>query len=127
MPTKQAPFRAEHVGSLLRPQKLLEARAKIEGDQYRTAKGSLAHDELREMEDAAIRDAVRLQEEAGLQSITDGEFRRRSWYQDFILSLSGTSIAFVDPEKTISAAVPFQDGKGVDKLPGHLPHVSGKL
>jgi 5-methyltetrahydropteroyltriglutamate--homocysteine methyltransferase len=127
MATKQAPFRAEHVGSLLRPQKLLEARAKIEGDQYRTAKGSLAHDELREMEDAAIRDAVRLQEEAGLQSITDGEFRRRSWYQDFILSLSGTSIAFVDPEKTISAAVPFQDGKGVDKLPGHLPHVSGKL
>jgi 5-methyltetrahydropteroyltriglutamate--homocysteine methyltransferase len=127
MPTKQAPFRAEHVGSLLRPQKLLEARAKLEGDPYRTAKGSLAHDELRGMEDAAIRDAVRLQEEAGLQSITDGEFRRRSWYQDFILSLSGTSIAFVDPEKTISAAVPFQDGKGIEKLPGHLPHVSGKL
>src|SRR5947199_1472111 len=97
-------FRAEHVGSLLRPEKLLKARIELEGDQYRAASGPLHYEQLREMEDAAIRDAVRLQEEVGLQSITDGEFRRRSWYQDFILSLSGTSIAFVDPEKTISAA-----------------------
>lgn len=121
------PFRAEHVGSLLRPQNLLKARADLEGDQYKTASGPLSYEELRQVEDAAIRDAVRLQEEVGLQVITDGEFRRRSWYQDFILSLSGTSIAFVDPDKTISAAIPFQDKKGVEKLPGHLPHVSGKL
>jgi methionine synthase II (cobalamin-independent) len=121
------PFRAEHVGSLLRPQKLLKARADLEGDQYRPASGSLNFEQLRQMEDDAIRDAVRLQEDVGLEVITDGEFRRRSWYQDFILSLSGTAIAFIDPEKTVSAAMPFQDKKAVDKLPAHLVQVTGKL
>jgi 5-methyltetrahydropteroyltriglutamate--homocysteine methyltransferase len=121
------PFRAEHVGSLLRPQKLLKARADLEGDQYRAASGSLSFEQLRQMEDDAIREAVRLQEDVGLEVITDGEFRRRSWYQDFILSLSGTAIAFIDPENTVSAAMPFQDKKAVDKLPAHLVQVTGKL
>ena len=70
------PFRAEHVGSLLRPEKLLKARAAIEGDQYRTVAKSTMYAELKSIEDEAIRDAVKLQEQAGLQSITDGEFRR---------------------------------------------------
>lgn len=121
------PFRAEHVGSLLRPAQLLKARAELEGDQYKTASGSLSFNELRGMEDKAIREAVQLQEDVGLSVVTDGEFRRRSWYQDFILSLSGTAIAFIDPEKTISAAMPFQDKNAVDKLPAHLVQVTGKL
>jgi 5-methyltetrahydropteroyltriglutamate--homocysteine methyltransferase len=123
----QPPFRAEHIGSLLRPEKLLRARAAIEGDQYRTVSGSTLYAELRGIEDAAIREAVRLQEDVGLQVITDGEFRRRSWYQDFVLALGGTSITFVDASKTISMAMPFEDASGVDKLPGHLVQVHGKL
>ena len=121
------PFRAEHVGSLLRPEKLLKARAALEGDQYRTVAKSTMYAELKGIEDEAIRDAVKLQEQAGLQSITDGEFRRRSWYQDFVLALGGTAITFVDASKTISAAMPFEDAGGVEKLPGHLVQVTGKL
>jgi 5-methyltetrahydropteroyltriglutamate--homocysteine methyltransferase len=121
------PFRAEHVGSLLRPEKLLKARSALEGDQYRTVNKSTMYAELKGIEDEAIRDAVKLQEQAGLQSITDGEFRRRSWYQDFVLALGGTSITFVDARKTISAAMPFEDAGGVEKLPGHLVQVTGKL
>ena len=121
------PFRAEHTGSLLRPEKLLNARAQIEGDQYKQATASLSFAQLTDMEDEAIRDAVRMQEELGLQVITDGEFRRRSWYQDFVMSLAGTRITFVDPEKTVSAALPFQDGATVDKLPGHLVEVHDTL
>jgi 5-methyltetrahydropteroyltriglutamate--homocysteine methyltransferase len=124
---KTPPFRAEHIGSLLRPKKLLDARAALEGDQYRKATHSVSYQELEGVESEAIREAVKLQEDVGLQGVTDGEFRRRSWYQDFVLSLGGTSITFVDPAKTISAAVPFQDQSGVDKLPGHLVQVDGRL
>jgi 5-methyltetrahydropteroyltriglutamate--homocysteine methyltransferase len=121
------PFRADHVGSLLRPEALLKARAKLEGDQYRTVSGSTLYAELKAIEDAAIRDAVAMQEAVGLSSITDGEFRRRSWYQDFVLALGGTSITFVDASRTISLAMPFQDEGGVEKLPGHLVQVTGRL
>ncbi|MGC9665338.1 5-methyltetrahydropteroyltriglutamate--homocysteine S-methyltransferase [Planosporangium sp. 12N6] len=76
------PFRADHVGSLLRPRHLREARADHD-------KGDLTTDELREIEDAAIRDLVRMQEEVGLRSATDGEFRRASWHMDFIYQLGG--------------------------------------
>jgi 5-methyltetrahydropteroyltriglutamate--homocysteine methyltransferase len=78
----EPPFRADHVGSLLRPPALLEARA-------RRAAGDISAAELREVEDAAIRDVVRMQESVGLQSATDGEFRRTSWHMDFIYSLGG--------------------------------------
>ncbi|SNR83833.1 5-methyltetrahydropteroyltriglutamate--homocysteine methyltransferase [Haloechinothrix alba] len=77
-----APFRADHVGSLLRPAELLEAREKYSA-------GSIGAEELRHAEDRAVRDVVRLQEEAGLQSATDGEFRRTSWHMDFIYRLEG--------------------------------------
>jgi 5-methyltetrahydropteroyltriglutamate--homocysteine methyltransferase len=76
------PYRADHVGSLLRPQALLRAREEF-------AEGRIAADELRRVEDEAIRDAVRMQEEVGLNSATDGEFRRASWHMDFIYQLDG--------------------------------------
>jgi 5-methyltetrahydropteroyltriglutamate--homocysteine methyltransferase len=78
------PFRADHVGSLLRPQNLLRARADH-------AEGSISRDELRAIEDDAIRDVVRMQEDIGLQTATDGEFRRTSWHMDFIYQLNGVS------------------------------------
>ena len=81
--TDGPPFRAEHVGSLLRPETLLKARAAAEGDQYRHAEGPLTYTQLKGIEDDAIRDVVRLQEDVGLSVVTDGEFRRRSWFQDF--------------------------------------------
>src|SRR5262249_50699959 len=127
MPTDLPPFRAEHVGSLLRPQALFKARAAAEGDQYRPVSGPLTYAGLSEIEDAAIREAVRLQEDVGLTVVTDGEFRRRSWFQDFLLALSGTRITFVDAAQTISAVLPFRDDKSAETLPGHIIEVHGKL
>jgi 5-methyltetrahydropteroyltriglutamate--homocysteine methyltransferase len=121
------PFRAEHIGSLLRPEKLLRARTAAEGDQYRNVTGPLSYSQLKEIEDEAVQEAVRLQESVGLQVVTDGEFRRRSWFQDFLLSLSGTAITWVDAEKTVSAALPFRTDTSVDKLPGHIVRVQQKL
>src|SRR3954468_14546617 len=76
------PVRADHVGSLLRPKELLDARG-------RHAAARLDVDGLREAEDAAIRDVVQLQRDAGLQTATDGELRRTSWHMDFIYQLDG--------------------------------------
>jgi 5-methyltetrahydropteroyltriglutamate--homocysteine methyltransferase len=121
------PFRAEHVGSLLRPKALLDARAGAEGNQYRTVSGPLTYGGLSEIEDAAIREAVRLQEDVGLPVVTDGEFRRRSWFQDFLLALAGTRITFVDAAHTVSAALPFRDDASAETLPGHIIEVHGKL
>jgi 5-methyltetrahydropteroyltriglutamate--homocysteine methyltransferase len=78
------PFRADHVGSLLRPQALLEARAKH-------ADGEIDDSALRDAEDAAIREVVAMQRDVGLRSATDGEFRRASWHMDFIYALDGVS------------------------------------
>jgi 5-methyltetrahydropteroyltriglutamate--homocysteine methyltransferase len=80
----EPPFRADHVGSLLRPPALLAAR-----EQF--AAGTLDADGLRAAEDAAIKDVVAMQEEIGLQSATDGEFRRTSWHMDFIYQLGGVT------------------------------------
>src|SRR6202167_6808188 len=76
------PFRADHVGSLLRPADLLAAR-----DDF--AAGRIDRERLTAVEDAAIQDAVRLQEDAGLQSATDGEFRREQWHSDFLYAIPG--------------------------------------
>ncbi len=76
------PFRADHVGSLLRPKRLLEAR-----DQF--ANSQISAPELRAIEDDAIREIVQMQRDVGLQSATDGEFRRASWHMDFIYQLGG--------------------------------------
>ncbi len=75
------PFRAEHVGSLLRPQQVLAAR-----DQFRA--GRISADERTAIEDEAIREIVRRQEDIGLEAVTDGEFRRESWHLDFLKQFS---------------------------------------
>jgi 5-methyltetrahydropteroyltriglutamate--homocysteine methyltransferase len=95
------PFRADHVGSLLRPKNLLQARADH-------ANASATLEELRGVEDEAIRDVVRMQEDLGLQTATDGEFRRTSWHMDFIYQLRG--IAMTD-----------------EKIEVHFRNASGEL
>src|SRR5436190_179536 len=80
------PFRADHVGSLLRPRRLLQAREDF-------AAGRISAADLRSVEDQAIPGAIRMQEQVGLQSATDGEFRRASWHMDFIYALGGVSKA----------------------------------
>jgi 5-methyltetrahydropteroyltriglutamate--homocysteine methyltransferase len=82
----EPPFRADHVGSLLRPARLMEARA-------RRAAGDITADDLRAVEDSAIRDVVAMQRDVGLQSATDGEFRRSAWHMDFIYQLGGVTQA----------------------------------
>ncbi|MGW3470542.1 5-methyltetrahydropteroyltriglutamate--homocysteine S-methyltransferase [Saccharopolyspora sp. NPDC000995] len=83
MSTRVAPpFRADHVGSLLRPQRLLDAR-----DEH--AAGRIDDAELRRIEDEAITEVVAMQEEIGLHGATDGEFRRGSWHMDFLSQLDG--------------------------------------
>ncbi|HKF78096.1 MAG TPA: 5-methyltetrahydropteroyltriglutamate--homocysteine S-methyltransferase [Candidatus Dormibacteraeota bacterium] len=79
------PFRADHVGSLLRPPELRRAR-----DDF--AAGRISAEQLRRWEDRAIREAVRMQEDVGLSSATDGEFRRGSWHVDFISRLDGVTL-----------------------------------
>jgi 5-methyltetrahydropteroyltriglutamate--homocysteine methyltransferase len=76
------PFRADHVGSLLRPDRLHQARA-----EYKA--GRIDLDALRAVEDDAVREVIALQRDAGLQTVTDGEQRRTSWHMDFIYSLGG--------------------------------------
>jgi len=76
------PFRADHVGSFLRPRRLLEARE-------RRQKGELSPEGLRAVEDDAIREIVKFQEDVGLQGITDGEFRRTYFHIDFLEQLGG--------------------------------------
>ncbi len=96
------PFRADHVGSFLRPPELLAARRDA-------AEGRLDADGLRTFEDRAIHDVVALQEGLGFQSATDGEFRRTSWHMDFIYQLGGIQrsdeqleVAFKNAEGTTS-------------------------
>jgi 5-methyltetrahydropteroyltriglutamate--homocysteine methyltransferase len=79
------PFRADHVGSLLRPKALQEARAKWKA-------GALPHDALREIEDRCIATAIAKQEEIGLRAATDGEYRRAYWHYDFVAGLDGVEI-----------------------------------
>ncbi|MGH3355041.1 MAG: 5-methyltetrahydropteroyltriglutamate--homocysteine S-methyltransferase [Nocardioidaceae bacterium] len=95
------PFRADHVGSLLRPQRLTAAR-----DAHRM--GEIDAERLREVEDDCIREIVRMQEGVGLQTATDGEFRRTAWHMDFIYRLGG-----VDPTD--------------DKIEVHFYNESGEL
>ena len=110
----EPPFRADHVGSLLRPRRLLDARAAH-------AEGRIDDAELRAVEDDAILEAIRMQEEVGLQSATDGEFRRASWHMDFIYALDGISRASDD------MVVHFRNAEGgIDFTPAALK-VDGKL
>jgi len=76
------PFRADHVGSLLRPKSIHDARAQ-------RAKGEITPQALKEIEDREIERIIKRQEDAGLEAITDGEFRRSWWHLDFLWSLDG--------------------------------------
>ena len=93
------PFRADHVGSLLRPDSLLEAREQWKADQIGDA-------ELHALEDAAIADVVKKEEAVGIRSVTDGEYRRESFHFDFISKIGGIQTnftikgAFAQGEKT---------------------------
>jgi methionine synthase II (cobalamin-independent) len=108
------PFRADHVGSLLRPPQLLNAR-----DEFANRRIDAAM--LRAVEDDAIREIVRKQEEIGLQSATDGEFRRESWHMDFIYQLDGIT------KEAGHIAVKFHNEQGdIEFTPAAL-HIDGKL
>ena len=89
-------FRADHVGSLLRPPEVLAARESLERGEIDAAR-------LRAVEDAAIRDAVAGQERAGLEVVTDGEFRRENWYADFIGRLGGVEIRAAEQNPAFAA------------------------
>ena len=105
------PFRADHVGSLLRPQSLMEAvRA------FRV--GNLSEEALREAQDSAIRDIVRFQEDIGLQSVTDGEFRRRGWSAGFIDAIKGFGLR--------EGAIGFR-GEGSSKPAALSPYARTRL
>jgi 5-methyltetrahydropteroyltriglutamate--homocysteine methyltransferase len=113
------PFRADHVGSLLRPPELLEARTEHQA-------GRLSAAELRAAEDQAIRDAVRLQRDLGLKGITDGEMRRGSWHMDFLYQIGGVGhsdrrlhIEFKNEAGTVEfspTAHRINDKLGLDKV-----------
>src|SRR3954463_8042189 len=90
------PFRADHVGSLLRPQDLHDARA-------RNRRGELSDAELKSIQDKDIREVVKLQESLGLQAITDGEFRRDWWHIDFIHGFDGVDLT-VNKQHTFHAS-----------------------
>jgi 5-methyltetrahydropteroyltriglutamate--homocysteine methyltransferase len=81
--TAKPPFRADHVGSLLRPDAVKQARKRFYEDK------SIDAEELREIEDEAIRKVVKMQEDAGIPAITDGEYRRSFWHYDFMGGLEG--------------------------------------
>jgi methionine synthase II (cobalamin-independent) len=101
MSTRQRPpFRADHVGSLLRPERLHKARAEFKA-------GQIDRDALRAVEDECILDVIALQRDAGLKTVTDGELRRTSWHMDFIYSLGG--VKQVEGE---SLHVHFRDESG---------------
>src|ERR1035441_4416102 len=108
------PFRADHVGSLLRPQRLLAAREDL-------AAGRIDAAQLRAAEDAAIAVVAGLQEDVGLQAATDGEFRRASWHMDFIYQLGGISKA------PGNMAVQFHNPSGDIEFTPAAIHVDSKI
>ena len=109
------PFRADHVGSLLRPPALHEARA-----DYKA--GRLDADALRAVEDAAVIEAIEMQRAVGLQTVTDGELRRTSWHMDFIYQLEG--ITQVEGE---SLHVQFKNEQGTYDYAPPAMRVSGEV
>ncbi|HVY16234.1 MAG TPA: 5-methyltetrahydropteroyltriglutamate--homocysteine S-methyltransferase [Rhodopila sp.] len=104
------PYRADHVGSLLRPKLLQEARAKWKA-------GQLPADALKTVEDRCIAEAIARQEAIGLRAATDGEYRRAYWHYDFVAGLDGVEI--YEPEQKIQ----FQGGVPL----GHKLRVNGRI
>ena len=110
-PRSLPPFRADHVGSLLRPRELAEARAARKA-------GTLSADALREVEDRCIVAAIRKQEELGLRAATDGEYRACRWHYDFVSGLDGVEL--YEPEEKIQfkGGVPIQHALRVTRRIG---------
>jgi 5-methyltetrahydropteroyltriglutamate--homocysteine methyltransferase len=110
-PRSLPPFRADHVGSLLRPRALAEARAARKA-------GTLSADALREVEDRCIAAAIRKQEDLGLRAATDGEYRRAYWHYDFVSGLDGVEL--YEPEEKIQfkGGVPIQHALRVTRRIG---------
>ena len=112
--TDQLAYRSEHVGSLLRPVRLLQAREDVQ-------RGRLAAHDLAAVEDEAIINAVRRQEEIGLPVVTDGEFRRAAWQTDFLQQISNVVMS----RGTVKVSFHTEQGD-IDRLPSALK-VTGKV
>ena len=109
------PFRADHIGSLLRPEALLQARR-------RAGAGEIDETSLREIEDAHIESIIRFQEDIGLQSITDGEFRRESWRLGFVHKVEGFRLA-----DAVGAVDLQQDDTGERRAIGAAPLAESRI
>jgi 5-methyltetrahydropteroyltriglutamate--homocysteine methyltransferase len=110
-PSARRPLRADHVGSLLRPPALKQARADFKA-------GKISADDLGRAEDQAIREVVRQQEETGLLAATDGEFRREQWHMDFIYQLGG-----IRPVQDDTIRVAFRNDQRSWEWAPPSPHV----
>ncbi len=110
--SKQWPVRVDHVGSLLRPRSVTEARKNLFGGQP-----SISAEELTTVEDTAIVEAIRMQEDLGLPVVTDGEFRRYFWHYDFMGMLTGFEM------ETRGEGIQFEG----QKLPPLYPTITGRL
>ncbi len=108
------PFRADHVGSLLRPARLREARVARE-------KGTMSAAELARVEDDAIREVVKLQEDTGLKLATDGEFRRKEWHMDFLKQFANVR------EVPSHIKLHFHTHEGDTEVSPPSLHIEGKL
>jgi 5-methyltetrahydropteroyltriglutamate--homocysteine methyltransferase len=115
MQRTKPPFRADHVGSLLRPEPLKQARAK-------RAKGEIGAAELKAVEDREIERLIRKQEDVGLQSVTDGEFRRSWWHLDFLWGLDGVERHVMDSGIAFSGVTTRNEGVRVTGKLGSTSH-----
>ncbi len=115
MQRKTPPFRADHVGSLLRPAALKEART-------RRAKGEITAAELTAVEDREIEAIIKKQEAAGLQSISDGEFRRSWWHLDFLWGLDGVKRNVMDTGIAFAGVTTRNEGVRVTGKLGFSGH-----
>ena len=111
------PFRADHVGSLLRPDALLQSRKKWKA-------GDISAEELRVHEDACIKNAVKLLEDTGIEAITDGEFRRESFHVDFIGKIKNVSSSW-DFDAAVKLGEKHKAGE--NKQMPYIPYIDGKL
>lgn len=111
------PFRGDHVGSLLRPEALLVSRNKWKA-------GEISLEELRAHENECIKIAVKIQEEAGVQSITDGEFRRESFHVDFISQIVNVTSSW-DFDQAVQLGKDHKAGE--DKQMPYIPYINGKI
>jgi 5-methyltetrahydropteroyltriglutamate--homocysteine methyltransferase len=115
MQRTKPPFRADHVGSLLRPAALKEAREK-------RAKGAISAAELKAVEDREVERVIKKQEEVGLKAVTDGEFRRSWWHLDFLWGLDGVEKHVMDTGIAFAAVTTRNEGVKVTGKLGSTHH-----